>query len=83
MPRSPNFRLLLAVGVFVGMLVLLAILLSAAQFTLSLWHELQAAPAWVVVLVAGLASVLLGFGLWLTWRIVRPVRARSARQPRR
>ena len=79
MSRNPTFRLLLAAGVFVGILLLLAILLSAAQFTLSLWHELQAAPAWVVVLVAGLASVLLGFGLWLVWRIARPARGRGGK----
>ncbi|MDH5470048.1 MAG: 50S ribosome-binding GTPase, partial [Gammaproteobacteria bacterium] len=58
-------------------LVLLAIVLSAAQFGLSLWQQLQSAPAWVVVLIAALASVMLGFGAWLSWRILRPVRPAS------
>jgi len=74
MPRSPAFRLILAVVVFVVMLLLLALVLSAAQFSLSLWQQLQTAPIWVVVLIATLSSLLLGFGIWLSWRIVRPAR---------
>ncbi len=77
MARSKTFRLILAVLAFVGVLVLLAIVLSAAQFGLSLWQQLQSAPAWVVVLIAALASVMLGFGAWLSWRILRPVRPAS------
>jgi len=79
MSSSARYRLFLAIGVLVGMLVLLAIVLSAAQFGLSLWHQLQAAPVWVVVLIAGLASLLLGFGLWLAWLILRPVRGRGGK----
>ena len=74
MPRSKTYRLFLAAIVFIGMLVLLAVILSAAQFTLSLWQQLQAAPAWIVALIITLASLMLGFGLWLSWRIVRPAR---------
>ncbi len=79
MPRSTTFRLFLAAAVFVGMIVLLAIMLSAAQFGLSLWQQLQAAPAWVMVLIGTLASLILGFGIWLSWRIVRPARARTGK----
>ena len=75
MARSTSFRLILAIAVFIGMLILLALTLSAAQFTLTLWHQLQTAPVWVVALIALLCSLLLGFGLWLSWRIVRPTRA--------
>ena len=76
MPRSTAFRLFLAALVFIGMLLLLALVLSAAQFSLSLWQQLQTAPVWVVVLMATLSSLLLGFGLWLTWRIARPARGK-------
>ena len=76
MSLSKTFRLLLAMLVFVGMLVLLAIMLSAAQFSLSLWLQLQTAPDWVVVLIVALAGLMLGFGAWLSWRIVRPARTR-------
>ena len=76
MPRSTNFRLFLAALVFVGMVLLLALVLSAAQFSLSLWQQLQTAPAWVVILISTLAILLLGSGLWLTWRIVWPARDR-------
>jgi len=79
MARSLTFRLVLATAAFIGVLVLLAVVLSVAQFSLSLWQQLQDAPVWVVVLVVALASVLLGFGGWLIWMIVRPVRTRSAK----
>ena len=61
MARSTTFRLFLAAVVFVVMMVLLALILSAAQFSLSLWHQLQTAPAWVVVLIATITSLMLGF----------------------
>ncbi|MGB5259118.1 MAG: Era-like GTP-binding protein [Gammaproteobacteria bacterium] len=75
MARNLTFRLFLAAVVFVGMLVLLAVILSAAQFSLSLWQQLQAAPTWIVVLIAGLTALMLGFGIWLGWRILRPERS--------
>ena len=74
MPSSTSFRLFLAAIVFIGIMLLLALVLSAAQFGLSLWQQLQTAPAWVVILITILTSLLLGFGLWLSWRIVRPAR---------
>ncbi len=74
MARSTPFRLFLATVVFVVMLALLALMLSAVQFSLSLWQQLQTAPTWIVVLIASLASLMLGFGLWLSWCIVRPAR---------
>jgi predicted GTPase len=78
MARSTSFRLILAVVVFIGMLVLLALTLSAAQFSLTLWQQLQTAPVWVVLLVAVICSLLLGFGLWLIWLIVRPTQTRTS-----
>jgi GTP-binding protein EngB required for normal cell division len=78
MARSFTFRLFLAIAAFVGVLVLLAVVLSAAQFSLSLWQQLQSAPVWVVVLIATVAGLLLGFGGWLIWLIVRPARKSGA-----
>jgi len=77
MPRSATFRLFLAAVVFVGMLLLLALILSAAQFSLSLWQQLQTAPIWIVMLIATVSSLLLAFGIWLSWRIVRPARPKA------
>jgi len=54
-------------------------MLSTVQFGLSLWQQLQTAPGWVVGLISVLASLLLGFGLWLSWRIVRPARSGTGR----
>ena len=79
MPRSPTFRLILAAVVFLVMIVLLALVLSAAQFSLTLWQQLQTAPTWVVVLLATLASLMLGFGIWLSWLIVRPARPKTGK----
>ena len=78
MARSLTFRLFLAAAVFVGMLVLLALVLSAAQFGLSLWEQLQHAPVWVIALIVAVSSLMLGFGGWLIWLIVRPARSRTA-----
>jgi small GTP-binding protein len=61
------------------MLALLALVLSAAQFSLSLWQQLQTAPVWVVALVGTLASLMLGFGFWLSWRILRPTASGSTK----
>ncbi len=72
MARSTSFRVVLAIVVIVSILILLTLTLSAAQFTLTLWQQLQTAPVWVVALIAILCSLLLGFGLWLSWRILRP-----------
>ena len=79
MPRNTNFRLFLAAVVLVAMIVLLTMLLSVAQFSLSLWQQLQDAPVWVVALVSGFASLVLGFGIWLSWRIARPARPRAGK----
>jgi small GTP-binding protein len=79
MPRSTSYRVFLAVAVFVAMLVLLALVLGAVQFSLSLWQQLQSAPVWVVAPVAVIAGLLLGVGLWLAWRILRPVRSASTK----
>ena len=59
MPRSTTFRLFLAAVVFVGILVLLAVMLSAAQFSLSLWQQLQTAPTWIVALIVALTGLML------------------------
>ena len=77
MARSKTFRLFLAAVVLVGMLLLLALVLSAAQFSLSLWQQLQTAPTWVVVLIVAFTGLMLGFGIWLAWRILRPDRVRT------
>jgi len=61
------------------MLALLALMLSTVQFSLSLWQQLQTAPTWIVVLIASLASLMLGFGLWLSWSIVRPARSTTGK----
>jgi len=79
MARSTNTRLFLAALAFIGMMVLLVLMLSAAQFGLSLWQQLQSAPVWVVVLIAALGTLILGFSIWLSWRLLRPARPRGSK----
>ncbi len=79
MPRSTPFRLFLAAVVFIGILLLLTLVLSAAQFGLSLWQQLQTAPPWFVALIIALSSLMLGFGIWLSWRLLRPARPRATK----
>jgi small GTP-binding protein len=61
------------------MLVLLAVMLSGVQFGLSLWEQLQTAPAWIVGVMGVLGSLVLGFGIWLSWRIARPARSATGK----
>ncbi len=79
MPRSTPFRLFLAAVVFIGILLLLTLVLSAAQFGLSLWQQLQTAPPWFVALIIALSGLMLGFGIWLSWRLLRPARPRATK----
>jgi GTP-binding protein EngB required for normal cell division len=79
MPRSTRYRLLLAAGVLIGMLALLAMLLGAVHWTLSLWQQLRSAPLWLQLPSVLIAVLLLGFGLWLVWRILRPQRTGSGK----
>lgn len=74
MARSTPVRLFLVVVVFIAMLMLLAFILNAAQFGLSLREQLQTAPLWVNIVVGMIASLMLGFGAWISWRILRPPR---------
>jgi len=62
MPRSTRYRLLLAAGVLIAMLALLAVLLGAVQWTLSLWQQLRSAPVWLQLPSVLIAALLLGFG---------------------
>ncbi len=75
MARSTPVRLFLVLIVLVAMLALLAFILNAAQFSLSLWQQLQTAPLWVTTLVGVFSSLMLGFAAWLGWRILRPPRS--------
>jgi predicted GTPase len=80
MARISNTRLFLAAVVFIGMLLLLALVLGAAQFGLSLWQQLQTAPVWFMALLVTLSCLMLGFGIWLSWRLLRPARPRPAKK---
>jgi predicted GTPase len=79
MSRNFTFRLVLALAVLLALLLLSATLLNLAQVTLTFWEQMQRAALWVQVLFGMIAVLLLGFGLWLTWLIMRPARKPAPR----
>ncbi|MGD2055320.1 MAG: 50S ribosome-binding GTPase [Gammaproteobacteria bacterium] len=79
MTRNLTFRLVLALGVLVALLLLSATLLNLAKVGLTLWEHLEQAAIWIQVLFGMVALLLLGFGLWLTWLILRPARKPAPR----
>ena len=72
MTRRSTVKLLLALGFVVGLLFLLASIMNAAHVTVQLWRELREAPLWVFPLFGSVALLLLVFGGWLIWSILRP-----------
>jgi len=78
MARRSNFRLLLALGIFLGVLFALAMILNAAHLTVALWQELKEAPLWVFPLFGSVALLFLVFGGWLVWSVLRPSGKRQA-----
>ncbi len=82
MTRRSTFKLLLALGFFIGLLFLLATIMNAAHVTVELWRELRQAPLWVFPLFGSVALLLLGFGGWLIWSILRPSAKRQQQHVR-
>jgi len=79
MSRNFTFRLVLALAVLVVLLLLSTTLLNLAQVGLTFWEQLQQAASWVQLLFGAIALLLLGFGLWLAWLILRPARKPAPR----
>jgi hypothetical protein len=74
MRASLPARLLLAVGLSLGLALLLVVLLYATSLAFEVWARLREAPAWFIALyVTGLA-LLAGFGGRLIWRVLVPRR---------
>lgn len=70
-PLTP-LRLLLALALLLGTVLTILFALVLTDYALSVWERLQAAPTWLrIVYVNGIGLMLL-FGLWLVWRLLRP-----------
>ncbi len=79
-------RLLLAVGVSIGVAMLLVLVLYITNLGLSVWERLQQAPTafWVAYLI--ILMLLGGGGSYLVWRVLhvgQPGRKRQATAPSR
>lgn len=74
-------RVLLGLGVLLGLLLVLLLLLNLTDSVLSVWQRMQETPVWFVALVAALFLVIGGGGSWLVWRLLVPRRAKPAAEP--
>lgn len=72
MNRNRSLRLLLALGVLLGLVLLLSTTLNLAAFALEMRERMAEAPLWFVALVGAVIALFLVFGLWVVWRILRP-----------
>jgi hypothetical protein len=79
MRTSLPLRLLIAVGLSLGLAVLLLVLLYATNVAFEVYEHLREAPLWFFALyVAGL-GLLAALGVRLIWRVVAPRRRRRGK----
>jgi len=72
-------RILMALGISLGILLVLIALLFVTESAFNVWGQLQQAPSWFFYAYsAGFLGVGLGGG-WLVWRLLRPRRKRHAK----
>jgi GTPase Era involved in 16S rRNA processing len=65
-------RILMALGISLGILLVLIALLFFTESAFNVWGQLQEAPSWFFyTYVSGFLGVGLG-GAWLVWRLLRP-----------
>ncbi|RMD70142.1 MAG: GTP-binding protein [Gammaproteobacteria bacterium] len=72
MPPYLPFRLLLAAGTLLGILLFLFLLLLVTDIALSVWERLQALPPWVTWAYLALLATLGGLGGLIVWRLLVP-----------
>jgi GTP-binding protein EngB required for normal cell division len=73
--------MLLALGISLGLLLLLLALLFVTESALNVWARLQETPWWVLYGYLGGLATLGGAAGWLVWRLLRPTPARPAARP--
>ena len=72
-------RILMALGISLGILLILIALLFVTESAFNVWGQLQQAPSWFFYAYsAGFLGVGLGGG-WLVWRLLRPSRKANPR----
>ena len=80
MRSSLPLRLLIAVGLSLGLALLLLVVLYATSIAFQVWDHLRQSPVWFVALYALGLALLTGFGARLIWRVLTPRRRRRARR---
>lgn len=76
MQTSLPLRLLIAVGLSLGLAVLLLVLLYATNVAFEVYEHLREAPLWFFALYVGGLGLLTALGARLVWRVVVPRRRR-------
>ncbi|MDH3587935.1 MAG: 50S ribosome-binding GTPase [Gammaproteobacteria bacterium] len=80
MTLDRHLRIVLAIAIVVGMVLLLFAVLMLTESALEVWHRFREAPRWATALWLGaLGTLTLATG-WAVWRLLFPAR-QPAREP--
>lgn len=70
MTLDRHLRIVLAVAIMIGLLLVLVALLMLTESALEVWHRFQAAPRWITALwMGGIGTLTLATG-WAVWRLL-------------
>jgi hypothetical protein len=81
MRSTVPIRLLVAVGLSLGLALVLLVLLYATNLAFEVWARLREAPVWLVGAYVGGLALLAGFGGSLVWRVLSPRRRSLGKEP--
>ncbi|MDH3646264.1 MAG: 50S ribosome-binding GTPase [Gammaproteobacteria bacterium] len=80
MTLDRHLRIVLAIAIMVGLVLMLVALLMLTESALEVWHRFRAAPRWVTALwLGGIGTLTLATG-WAVWRLLFP-RKRPVAEP--
>ncbi len=81
MTLDRHLRIVLAIAIVIGLVLLLVAMLMLTESALEVWHRLRSAPRWVMALWLGVIGFLtLGTG-WAVWRLLFPKKGSLAAAP--
>ena len=81
MTLDRHLRIVLAVAIMIGLLLLLVALLMLTESALEVWHRFRSAPRWITALwLGGIGTLTLATG-WAVWRLLFPRKRVTAAEP--
>lgn len=72
MTLDRHLRIVLAIAIMVGLLLMLVALMMLTESALEIWHRFRSAPRWVVALWTGGIGTLTLATTWAVWRLLFP-----------